>query len=80
MRRRMSSASDQLEENMKASEAPKKPGSRGGVIDASAELQLACGAIRAGINMLLKHAGLQTADLRSVLIAGGFRSFIRRKQ
>ena len=42
------------------------------------ELQLACGAIRAGINILLKHAGLQTADLRSVLIAGGFGSFIRR--
>jgi uncharacterized 2Fe-2S/4Fe-4S cluster protein (DUF4445 family) len=43
------------------------------------ELQLACGAIRAGINILLKHAGLQTTDLRSVLIAGGFGSFIRRK-
>jgi uncharacterized 2Fe-2S/4Fe-4S cluster protein (DUF4445 family) len=43
------------------------------------ELQLACGAIRAGINILLKHARLQTANLRSVLIGGGFRSFIRRK-
>jgi uncharacterized 2Fe-2S/4Fe-4S cluster protein (DUF4445 family) len=42
------------------------------------ELQLACGAIRAGINILLRHAGLQTADLKSVLIAGGFGSFIRR--
>ena len=28
--------------------------------------------------MLLKHAGLRTVDLRSVLIAGGFGSFIRR--
>jgi len=42
------------------------------------ELQLACGAIRAGIRILLKNAGLQTTDLRSVMIAGGFGSFIRR--
>ena len=42
------------------------------------ELQLACGAIRAAINILLELAGLQTKDLRSVLIAGGFGSFIRR--
>ena len=42
------------------------------------ELQLASGAIRAGIRMLLKHAGLQPAELKSVLLAGGFGSFIRR--
>jgi len=42
------------------------------------ELQLACGAIRAGVNILLRHAGLRTADLRSVLIVGRFGSFIRR--
>ena len=42
------------------------------------ELQLASGAIRAGIIILLKSAGLKTADLKSVLIAGGFGSFIRR--
>ena len=42
------------------------------------ELQLATGAIRAGINILLKQAGLTTADLKRVLIAGGFGSFIRR--
>jgi uncharacterized 2Fe-2S/4Fe-4S cluster protein (DUF4445 family) len=42
------------------------------------ELQLASGAIRAGISILLKHAGLGPRDLQSVLIAGGFGSFIRR--
>ncbi len=42
------------------------------------ELQLAAGAIRAGIRILLRRAGLGSADLRSVLIAGGFGSFIRR--
>jgi len=42
------------------------------------ELQLATGAIRAGINILLSRAGLASGDLKSVLIAGGFGSFIRR--
>ncbi|MBI5722812.1 MAG: DUF4445 domain-containing protein [Planctomycetes bacterium] len=42
------------------------------------ELQLAAGAIRAGINMLLKQADLTAHDLRRVFIAGGFGSFIRR--
>jgi uncharacterized 2Fe-2S/4Fe-4S cluster protein (DUF4445 family) len=42
------------------------------------ELQLAAGAIRAGITVLLKQAGLRVGDLRRVLIAGGFGSFIRR--
>ncbi|MFA6134277.1 MAG: ASKHA domain-containing protein [Phycisphaerae bacterium] len=42
------------------------------------ELQLAAGAIRAGISILLKQAGLATGDLQRVLIAGGFGSFIRR--
>lgn len=42
------------------------------------ELQLACGAIRAGIVILLKQAHLTSADLKRVLIAGGFGSFIRR--
>jgi uncharacterized 2Fe-2S/4Fe-4S cluster protein (DUF4445 family) len=42
------------------------------------ELQLASGAIRAGIHILLRRAGVKTADLQSVLIAGGFGSFIRR--
>ena len=42
------------------------------------ELQLASGAIRAGVTTLLKNAGLQTKDLQAVLIAGGFGSFIRR--
>jgi uncharacterized 2Fe-2S/4Fe-4S cluster protein (DUF4445 family) len=42
------------------------------------ELQLASGAIRAGIRVLLKRAGLRPEDLDAVLIAGGFGNFIRR--
>lgn len=42
------------------------------------ELQLATGALRAGVNILLKQVGLTPADLKRVLIAGGFGSFIRR--
>ena len=42
------------------------------------ELQLATGAIRAGVSILLRTAGLKTTDLDRVLIAGGFGSFIRR--
>jgi len=42
------------------------------------ELQLATGAIRAGITILLKQANLAVGDLKRVLIAGGFGSFIRR--
>jgi uncharacterized 2Fe-2S/4Fe-4S cluster protein (DUF4445 family) len=42
------------------------------------ELQLATGAIRAGIVILLGRAGLQPEDLQAVLIAGGFGNFIRR--
>jgi len=42
------------------------------------ELQLATGAIRAGVNILLRQARLAAEDLRRVLIAGGFGSFIRR--
>jgi uncharacterized 2Fe-2S/4Fe-4S cluster protein (DUF4445 family) len=42
------------------------------------ELQLATGAIRAGIGILLKNAGLEPADLDRVLIGGGFGNFIRR--
>ncbi len=42
------------------------------------ELQLGSGAIRAGISMLLRKVGLRPADLKTILIAGGFGSFIRR--
>ncbi len=42
------------------------------------ELQLATGAIRAGINILLHRAGLEPQDLQEVYIAGGFGNFIRR--
>jgi uncharacterized 2Fe-2S/4Fe-4S cluster protein (DUF4445 family) len=42
------------------------------------ELQLATGAIRAGVVILLKHAGLKPSDLQNVYIAGGFGNFIRR--
>ncbi|MCL4195082.1 MAG: DUF4445 domain-containing protein, partial [Thermoguttaceae bacterium] len=43
------------------------------------QLQLASGAIRAGIVLLLRRAGLGPGDLEAVLIAGGFGNFIRRK-
>jgi uncharacterized 2Fe-2S/4Fe-4S cluster protein (DUF4445 family) len=42
------------------------------------ELQLATGAIRAGIAILLRQAGLTPRDLERVLIGGGFGNFIRR--
>ena len=42
------------------------------------EVQLATGAIRAGITILLRQAGLTTQDIKRVFIAGGFGSFIRR--
>lgn len=42
------------------------------------ELQLATGAIRAGIRILLKRSGLAPADLATVLVAGGFGNYIRR--
>ncbi len=42
------------------------------------ELQLASGAIRAGIEILLRCNGLATTDLEAVLIAGGFGNYVRR--
>ncbi len=42
------------------------------------EIQLGSGAIRAGISILLKQAGVRAGDIRSVLLAGGFGNFIRR--
>ena len=42
------------------------------------ELQLASGAIRAGIETLLQRAGLAAGDLDAVLLAGAFGNFIRR--
>ena len=42
------------------------------------ELQLAAGAIRAGIAILLRQAGLEIGQVDHVLVAGGFGSFIRR--
>ena len=42
------------------------------------ELQLATGAIRAGINIMLRRIGMQAEDLGSVLLAGAFGNFIRR--
>jgi uncharacterized 2Fe-2S/4Fe-4S cluster protein (DUF4445 family) len=43
------------------------------------ELQLASGAIRAGIEALLHKAGLSARELDSVLLAGGFGNYIRRE-
>jgi uncharacterized 2Fe-2S/4Fe-4S cluster protein (DUF4445 family) len=42
------------------------------------EVQLGSGAVRAGIILLLRQAGLDVSDLGLVLIAGGFGNFIRR--
>ena len=42
------------------------------------EMQLANGAIRSGINILLKMAGINCTRIDSVLLAGGFGNFIRR--
>jgi uncharacterized 2Fe-2S/4Fe-4S cluster protein (DUF4445 family) len=42
------------------------------------ELQLAAGAIRAGIVLLLRRAGLEPSDLDRVYLGGGFGNFIRR--
>jgi uncharacterized 2Fe-2S/4Fe-4S cluster protein (DUF4445 family) len=42
------------------------------------ELQLASGAIRAGIDLLLRRQGLAAGDLDRVLVAGGFGYYIRR--
>ena len=44
------------------------------------ELQLASGAIRAGISVLLGRAGIKAEDLSSVLLAGAFGNYIRRHQ
>lgn len=41
------------------------------------ELQLASGALRSGIDTLLKKAGLTAADLDAILLAGGFGNYIR---
>ena len=43
------------------------------------ELQLAAGAIRAGILLLLRQAGLALDDVDRVFIAGGFGQYIRRE-
>jgi uncharacterized 2Fe-2S/4Fe-4S cluster protein (DUF4445 family) len=43
------------------------------------ELQLASGAIRAGIETLLKKAGLTATDLDSIQLAGGFGNYIRHE-
>jgi uncharacterized 2Fe-2S/4Fe-4S cluster protein (DUF4445 family) len=42
------------------------------------ELQLASGALRAGINILMRRAGLEASDLGAILLAGAFGNFIRR--
>ncbi|AQQ72027.1 Na(+)-translocating NADH-quinone reductase subunit F [Limihaloglobus sulfuriphilus] len=44
------------------------------------EFQLAVGAIRAGVNIMLKKAGVGFEDVSKMLLAGGFGSFIRRSR
>ncbi|MCG3177773.1 MAG: Na(+)-translocating NADH-quinone reductase subunit F [Phycisphaerae bacterium] len=43
------------------------------------ELQLASGAIRAGIAILLERAGVSAGDLESVFLAGAFGNYVRRE-
>jgi uncharacterized 2Fe-2S/4Fe-4S cluster protein (DUF4445 family) len=43
------------------------------------ELQLANGAIRAGIQILLKQSNLVESDLETVLLAGAFGNYIRKE-
>ncbi|MHC4714295.1 MAG: ASKHA domain-containing protein, partial [Planctomycetota bacterium] len=43
------------------------------------ELQLAKGAIRAAIAILLKEYGIDAADLEEILLAGAFGNYIRRE-
>ena len=43
------------------------------------ELQLASGAIRSGIEALLRRAKLTLHDLDAILLAGGFGNYIRRE-
>ncbi len=42
------------------------------------ELQLAAGAIRAGIQILLGQSGIEAEQLAGLFLAGGFGNFIRR--
>lgn len=42
------------------------------------ELQLATGAIRAAINILLKKVGLEYQNVNMICLAGGFGNYIRR--
>jgi len=40
------------------------------------EIQLAKGAMRAGVNILLRHAGIQEKDIDEVIIAGAFGTYL----
>lgn len=42
------------------------------------QLQLASGAIRAGIELLTQRAGIKPGDVHELIIAGGFGNYIRR--
>lgn len=44
------------------------------------ELQLAKGAIRAGIELLMKEAGINTGDVQEVLLSGVFGNYINREK
>lgn len=43
------------------------------------ELQLAKGAIKAGINILLKEGGISPEDIDEILLAGAFGNFVNKK-
>ncbi len=43
------------------------------------QVQLAAGAIRAGVTLLLRKAGIKPEELANVFLAGGFGNYIRRE-
>ncbi|BDG61029.1 ASKHA domain-containing protein [Caldinitratiruptor microaerophilus] len=43
------------------------------------QLQLAKGAVRSGVEVLLRSAGVTPAELDAVLLAGGFGNYLRRE-
>jgi uncharacterized 2Fe-2S/4Fe-4S cluster protein (DUF4445 family) len=40
------------------------------------EIQLAKGAMRAGVNILLRHAGIQENDIDEIIVAGAFGTYL----
>lgn len=48
-------------------------------LEPSNEVQLAKGAIRAGIEILLRHAGISNGEVDQVIVAGAFGTYLTAK-